>query len=210
MNKKGNILFCGVGGQGILLASEITSDALLAAGFDVKKSEVHGMAQRGGSVVAHMRFGEKVYSPLIEPGGADIEVAFEELESLRYLPYLNSKSRVIVNTQKILPTSVAIGVEQYPADVLAEIRQRCSYVYPMDAFEIARAAGEAKAVNMVLVGALSVFLPVEEKIFLEVIGARVPERFRKANIEAFKKGRGLTYELHSGRQKDLKDSAMTT
>jgi indolepyruvate ferredoxin oxidoreductase beta subunit len=195
MKKTGNILFCGVGGQGILLASEITSDALVAAGFDIKKSEVHGMAQRGGSVVAHMRFGEKVYSPLIEPGTADIEVAFEELESLRYLPYLNGDSKVIVNTQKILPSSVSAGVEKYPEDILGELRRRCRSVFPVDAYEIARAAGEAKAVNMVLVGALSVFLPVEEKVFLGVIDKRVPERFRKANIEAFKKGRELTKEI---------------
>lgn len=196
MKERGNILFCGVGGQGILLASEITSDALLFAGFDVKKSEVHGMAQRGGSVVAHMRFGEKVYSPLIEPGTADVEVAFEELESLRYLPYLNRESKVIVNTQKILPTAVATGDEKYPENVLGELRRRCRSVFPVDAFEVARAAGEAKAVNMVLVGALSVFLPVEEKVFLGVIDKRVPERFRKPNIEAFKKGRELIKRIN--------------
>jgi len=188
MKKSGSILFCGVGGQGILLASEITSFALIKAGLDVKKSEVHGMAQRGGSVVAHLRYGEKVYSPLIEPGTADIEVAFEMLESIRYLPYLQKKSRVIVNTQKILPAPVSTGLERYPEDLLDQLRQKGLDVFPVDAFAIARSAGETKAVNMVLVGALSVFLPVGEDIFLKVIGERVPERFLTANREAFLKG----------------------
>ncbi len=185
---KGNILFCGVGGQGIILASEITALALIRAGLDVKKSEVHGMAQRGGSVVAHMRFGEKVYSPLVEPGSADIEIAFELLESLRYLPYLNENSKVIVNTQRILPLSVAIGEEQYPNDVIGELRKRVSSVYPIDAFELARSAGEIKATNMVLVGALSRFLPLSKEDFLEVIEQRVPRRFVEANVRAFIKG----------------------
>ena len=101
-----NILFSGVGGQGILLASELTAYAQLEAGFDVKKSEVHGMAQRGGSVVAHLRYGEKVYAPLIEPGKADIQVAFEEMEAARYLPYLHRDSAVVVNTQRILRTNI--------------------------------------------------------------------------------------------------------
>lgn len=186
---KGNILFCGVGGQGIILASEITAMALINAGFDVKKSEVHGMAQRGGAVVAHMRFGDRVYSPLVEPGTADVEVAFELLESLRYLNYLNGKSRVIVNTQKILPLSVATGVEEYPYDVIGELRKRVASVYPVDAFELAQSAGEIKATNMVLVGALSRFLPVKEDDFLRVIETRVPQKFVDVNVKAFIKGR---------------------
>lgn len=186
---KGNILFCGVGGQGIILASEITAMALINAGFDVKKSEVHGMAQRGGAVVAHMRYGEKVYSPLVEPGTADVEVAFELLESLRYLPYLNDKSRVIVNTQKILPLSVATGVEEYPTDVIGELRKRIASVYPLDAFDLAQSTGEIKATNMVLIGALSRFLPVGEDDFLRVIEKRVPQRFVDVNVRAFIKGR---------------------
>lgn len=191
----GNILFCGVGGQGIILASEITAMALINAGFDVKKSEVHGMAQRGGAVVAHMRYGEKVYSPLVEPGTADVEVAFELLESLRYLNYLNEKSRVIVNTQKILPLSVATGMEEYPADVIVELRKRVALVYPIDAFELAQSAGEIKATNMVLVGALSRFLPLRENDFLIVIEQRVPKRFVDVNIKAFIKGRESINEL---------------
>lgn len=192
---KGNILFCGVGGQGIILASEITAMALIKAGFDVKKSEVHGMAQRGGAVVANMRFGEKVFSPLVEPGSADIEVAFELLESLRYLPYLYRDSKVIVNTQKILPLSVATGLEEYPSNVIDELRERVSYVYPIDAFDLARSVGEVRAANMVLVGALSRFLPVSREDFLMVIEQRVPKRFIEANIKAFLKGaESINYE----------------
>jgi indolepyruvate ferredoxin oxidoreductase beta subunit len=189
------MIFCGVGGQGILLASEITAFALMKEGFDVKKSEVHGMAQRGGSVVAHLRYGEKVFSPLIEPGTVDIEVAFEMLESLRYLPYLNRESRVIVNTQKILPSPVATGVERYPEDVLGELKKRGLSVFPLDAFAIAKAAGEIRTVNMVLVGALSAFLPVKEKAFFEVITERVPQKLRTVNIEAFIKGRTTIEEV---------------
>lgn len=191
MKKTGNILFCGVGGQGILLASEITAFALISAGFDVKKSEVHGMAQRGGSVVAHLRYGEKVYSPLIDPGAVDTEVAFEILEALRYLPYLNRESRVIVNTQKILPPSVSTGIERYPEDILDRLRDKGLSVFPVDAFETARSVGETKAANMVLVGALSVFLPVDEKVVLQVISERLPEKYRKGNSEAFLRGREI-------------------
>ena len=191
MGKTGNILLCGVGGQGILLASEITSSALIKAGLDVKKSEVHGMAQRGGSVVAHLRYGEKVYSPLIEPGSADIAVSFELLESLRYLPYYHKGTKVIVNTQKILPAPVSTGLDTYPTDVLEQLKARGLAVFPVDAFDIARSVGETRAVNMVLVGALSVFLSVDEKIFLAVIEERIPEKIRRVNREAFMKGREI-------------------
>lgn len=191
MKNSGNILFCGVGGQGILLASEITSMALISSGLDVKKSEVHGMAQRGGAVVAHLKYGKKVYSPLIELGSADIEVAFEMIESVRYMPYLNKNTKIIVNTQKIFPVSVSSGREQYPEDVVGYLRSNGLSVFPVDAFETARAAGETKAVNMVLVGALSLFLPVREKTFLDVINKRVPEKFRSVNIDAFTKGREI-------------------
>lgn len=188
-DKTTNILLCGVGGQGILLASEIISSVLMKEGFDVKQSEVHGMAQRGGSVVAHLRYGKKVYSPLIELGEADFAVSFELLEALRYLPYYSRESRVIVNTQRILPAPVSTGMEGYPGDVLDQLLKRGLSVFPLDAFELALSAGEARAVNMVLLGALSIFLPVKEKAFLEVIEERIPEKLRKVNISAFAKGR---------------------
>ncbi len=199
MDKTVNILLCGVGGQGILLASEVLSAACMKAGFDVKQSEVHGMAQRGGSVVSHIRFGNRVYSPLIEPGSADIVVSFEMLEALRYLPYMNKNTRVIVNTQQILPAPVATGIEKYPQDILDQLRQRDLAVFPVDGFEIARAMGETRAVNMVLVGALSAFLPLDEKVFLQVISERMAEKVRKVNTEAFLRGRETVSALQEKR-----------
>jgi indolepyruvate ferredoxin oxidoreductase beta subunit len=161
MAATGNILFSGVGGQGILLASEVTAYALLSAGYDAKKSEVHGMAQRGGSVTAQLRYGDKVYSPLIEPGKADILISFEMMEAARYLPYLHKESKVIVNTQQIKPPSVAMGQIPYPADVLDAISSQGIQVVAVNAFDIAQDAGEVKAANIVMVGAMSAFLPME-------------------------------------------------
>ena len=192
MKDNGNILFSGVGGQGILLASEITAYSLLAAGYDAKKSEVHGMAQRGGSVTAQLRYGKKVYSPLIEPGRADIQVAFEMMEAVRYLPYLHKGSKVIVNTQKILPPSVATGKAGYPENVLAGLTEREIVVVPVDAFDLAREVGEVKTANMVMVGALSAFLPIDPAVCEEVIRTRVPERFREVNLKAFAAGRKVS------------------
>jgi len=191
MKQSGNILFSGVGGQGILLASELTAYAQLEAGFDVKKSEVHGMAQRGGSVVAHLRYGEKVYSPLIEPGKADIQVAFEELEAARYLPYLHRDSAVVVNTQRILPPAVATGQMEYPENILDELRNRGIRVVALDAFSVAREIGELRTANVVMVGAMSNFLAVSPQIFLDVIDRKVKEQFREVNKEAFAAGRDL-------------------
>ncbi len=189
MSDNKNILFSGVGGQGILLASELTAYALLAAGFDVKKSEVHGMAQRGGSVTAQLRYGSKVYSPLIDPGRADVQMAFEMMEAVRYLPYLHRGSKVIVNTQQILPPSVATGQAEYPRDVLQELTRRGIEVIAVDAFAIAREAGEVRTANVALVGALSVQLPVDEEVFHRIIEEHVPERFRTENMKAFAAGR---------------------
>lgn len=189
MQKTGNILFSGVGGQGILLASEITALALLAAGFDAKKSEVHGMAQRGGSVTAQLRYGNKVYSPLIEPGCADIQIAFEMMEAVRYLPYLHKGSRVVVNSQKILPPSVATGLVPYPEQILDELISRGIHVVEVDAFEIAREVGEPRTANVVLVGAMSAFLPVDPTVYEEVIAKRVPAKFKDVNLKAFAAGR---------------------
>ncbi len=192
MNEKGNILFSGVGGQGILLASEITVYSLLAAGYDAKKSEVHGMAQRGGSVTAQLRYGQKVYSPLIEPGCVDIQVAFEMMEAVRYLPFLHKGSKVVVNTQRILPPSVATGKAFYPDRVLDHLTSREIVVVPVDAFDLARAVGEVRTANVVMVGALSAFLPVDPERYEEVIRARVPERFREVNLQAFAAGRNIS------------------
>jgi len=189
MEATGNILFSGVGGQGILLASEITALGLLGAGFDVKKSEVHGMAQRGGSVTAQLRYGKKVYSPLIEPGCADIQVAFEIMEAVRYLPYLHKGSKVVVNTQRILPPAVATGKAVYPEGLVEQLTERGIEVVPVDAFDIALSVGEVRTANVVLVGAMAAFMPVDGAIFEEAIRSRVPERFLEVNLRAYRAGR---------------------
>ena len=147
------------------------------------------MAQRGGSVTAQLRYGTKVYSPLIDPGCADIQMAFEEMEAVRYLPYLHPGSIVIVNTQHILPPSVATGQATYPENVLDELVQRNIQVIAVDAFSIAKQAGEVRTANVALVGALSVHLPVDQAVFEKIIEARVPERFRSENMKAFAAGR---------------------
>jgi len=193
MKQSGNILFSGVGGQGILLASELTAYAQLQAGFDVKKSEVHGMAQRGGSVEAHLRYGERVYSPLIEPGTADILVAFEILEAVRYLPYLHKDSAVVVNTQKILPPAVAQGQMEYPDNILDELTSRGINVVAVDAFAVAQEVGELRTANVAMVGAMSNFLAVRPQVFLDVIETRVKPAFREVNKQAFEVGRKLVY-----------------
>jgi indolepyruvate ferredoxin oxidoreductase, beta subunit len=189
MKTQGNILFCGVGGQGILLASEITAHALLEAGFDLKKSEVHGMAQRGGSVVAHLRYGPKVYSPLIEPGTVDIEVAFEPVEAARYLYMLNKNSKVIINNNEIPPPAVNIGKMNYPENIIEKMKDRDLYVTSLDATDIGANLGNARTANIVLVGAASCFMPIEEEVFLTVLKKRIPERFLEVNLAAFAQGR---------------------
>ncbi|HBT97696.1 MAG TPA: indolepyruvate oxidoreductase subunit beta [Desulfobulbaceae bacterium] len=190
--KAGNILFTGVGGQGILLASELTALTLLAAGFDAKKSEVHGMAQRGGSVTAQLRFGERVYAPLIAIGTVDVQVAFEMMEAARYLPYLRPGCTVVVNTQKILPPAVATGQTSYPADILETLAAQKIHCLRLDAFEMARQVGEVKTANVVMVGALSGLLPVDAAVFEQNIAARVPAKFKEVNIEAFRRGRAVS------------------
>ncbi len=189
METKGNILFAGVGGQGILLASEVIAYSLLADGFDAKKSEVHGMAQRGGSVTAQLRYGKQVYSPLIEPGTADILISFEQMEAVRYLPYLHDESKVIVNSQQIFPPSVASGQLEYPENVLSRIKDKGVKLIEVDAFGLAREAGEVKAANVVMVGVASHYLPLDPSRYVEVIETRIPERFREVNLKAFQAGR---------------------
>lgn len=193
MSEQGNILFCGVGGQGILLASEVTAYSLLATGRQVRKSEVHGMAQRGGSVTAQLRFGDRVYSPLISPGEADMVVAFELMEPVRYLPYMHENTKVIVNTHKIYPPAVATGKMDYPENVLAELKDHDLHVKELDAFQIAESVGEVRAVNIVMVGVLSTYLPIDEQVFLDVLHERIPERFREVNIKAFREGRRAAF-----------------
>ncbi len=184
-----NILLVGVGGQGILVASEIISEALMLAGFDVKKSEVHGMAQRGGSVVSHVRFGAKVYSPIIPEGEADILVGFELLETYRYLPLMKKTARIVVNNLRINPPSVSAGKESYPEGIAEKI----SKFYPdsifIDGIELAKQAGNAKTANTVLLGALSALSGADEKFWLNAIEKMVPGKTLEVNKKAFELGK---------------------
>jgi len=188
-NKVRNILLVGVGGQGIILASEIMADAFLEAGFDVKKSEVHGMAQRGGSVTTHVRFGAKVFSPLIKEGEADIFLAFEELEALRYLHYLKPEATILLNEQRINPPGVSLGNEVYPADVAGVLSRRVRQFKSIPGRRLALQAGDARAVNIVLLGALSSILPVVEEVWTDNILRRFPPKAQRINLDAFHLGR---------------------
>jgi len=188
---RGNILIAGVGGQGILLASEVLGEAFLRSGFDVKKSEVHGMAQRGGSVTTHLRYGPTVYSPLIEPGTADLLLAFEKIEALRFAHFLAPQGVAIVNTQEIYPASVATGREVYPADALERLRTAAGRVFPVDALGAALGLQAVRAVNVVMVGAASHFLPLPPSAYEEALRARMRERIAQVNLQAFRAGRDL-------------------
>lgn len=190
MGKVINILFTGVGGQGILRASDVVSDVFFFAGKDVKKSEVHGMAQRGGSVVSHLRIGDKVYSPLIKDGDVDILFSFELLEAYRYIHQLKEDGAVVVNNQRINPPAVAIGEMEYPKGIAEFLRENVKRCYIIDALDLAIKAGNARALNMVMTGALStLFEDVEEEKWIEAIKGRFPEKLHEVNIKAFKLGR---------------------
>jgi len=184
-----NILMVGVGGQGVILASEIISEVMMRAGHDVKKSEVHGMAQRGGSVSSHVRFGPKVYSPLIKKGDADVLFSFELLESVRYLDFLRSDALIIVNNQKVLPPSVTLGVDSYPERLPEIMRERFSRVEIVDALDIAKQAGNVRALNVAFLGAFSRHFAVDENLWKEVISSMLPAKLVDVNIKAFMLGR---------------------
>ncbi len=182
------VLFAGVGGQGIILAGELLAEAALAAGLDVKKSEVHGMAQRGGSVISHVRFGELVRSPLIPEGEADFLVAFEEMESLRYLHLLRKDGVLIINRQRIYPLAILLGKETYPDDLLESLRDLPLRLHYVDGQGLAREAGNPRTVNLAVLGALAAHLPFSEEHWSEVIRRRVPARFVEVNEAAFRRG----------------------
>ncbi len=184
-----NIFLAGVGGQGILLASELISNAALMAGFDVKKSEVHGMAQRGGSVVSAVRFGTRVYSPLITHGEADFLLAFEILEALRNVNYLKPHGKLVTSTQSIIPLSVSSGGGKMPDDIKGRLRKAVNSPIFIDAISLAKGAGNTRTANVVLLGALSLFVDIPEKLFIEAIKTGIKPRFVDVNIKAFKLGR---------------------
>ncbi len=188
--KSGNVIFCGVGGQGILLASEITSFALMSSGYDVKKSEVHGMAQRGGDVTTHFRFGKKVYSPLIKYGDVDFLVSFEQLEALRYINWVKGSGKVIINDQKIFPPSVNLGLAAYPPDVEKTFKKFFKEnVHVIKGQDIATKLGDVRAANVVLVGAFSNFFNFREDTWINALASLLPKKIHELNIAAFKEGR---------------------
>jgi len=188
MSKVNNILLAGVGGQGILLASEVISEVMLMAGLDVKKNEIHGMSQRGGSVVSHVRYGEKVYSSIIPEGEVDILFSFELLETCRYLPLLRQNGRVVVSDWKISPPAVARGVQSYPENLTQKICQQFPASVVVDGLNLALAAGNAKTVNTVLLGALSNILDFDRELWLTALRKMVPERLLEVNLKAFESG----------------------
>ena len=184
-----NIMIVGVGGQGSLLASKLLGNLLVDEGYDVKVSEVHGMSQRGGSVVTYVRFGEKVYSPIVTAGEADFIIAFEKLEAARYAPYLKADGRIIVNTQEIDPMPVIIGAAEYPKEVLSELCDKGLAVEALDALTPAIEAGSAKAVNIVLMGKFAKHFDIPKEKWIAAIENTVKPKFIEMNKKAFVLGR---------------------
>lgn len=188
-----NVLICGVGGQGILLASEILSEVFIRAGYDVKKSEVHGMSQRGGSVESHVRAGKKVYSPLIKKSEADFILAFESMEGLRYLEYLAPAGKLIRNTQKIIPLTVTIGDAKYPENPEKIAKQNDIDTISINAIKIAKDLGSDKVVNIILLGVLAQNLKIDRKIWDGVIVdwmkvKKLSPEIMEINKKAFERG----------------------
>ena len=184
-----NVLIVGVGGQGTILASRILGEVMLSQNYDVKISEIHGMSQRGGSVVTQLRFGTEVASPIIEPGTVDVLLAFERLEALRYANWLKKSGALIVNDQRIDPMPVVTGSAQYPEEIVEKLSCFGIRVIAADAHALAKEAGNAKSVNVVLLGMLSAELAIPEAAWLDALKKTVAPRFIEANLKAFALGR---------------------
>ena len=189
MNKL-DILICGVGGQGTLLTSRIIGRLAMDHGMDIKLSEVHGMSQRGGSVVTYVRLDEKVLSPIIEEGGADIILAFEELEAMRYLPYLKENGTIIINSQQMMPMPVITGAAEYPHDALQRIKEQCKNVIAVDALSLAREAGNIKSANVALLGVMAAHTQFSVEAWKDAIENCVPKKTVEVNLKAFELGLG--------------------
>jgi indolepyruvate ferredoxin oxidoreductase beta subunit len=187
-------MIVGVGGQGTLLTSRVVGAAAVKAGYDVKMSEVHGMAQRGGSVITYVRIGKSVNSPIIEKGEADILLCFEKLEALRWVDYVKKTGTIIINDQQIDPMPVIIGKAKYPDDILEKIRGKFSGVRVIDALEVARRLGNIKVLNIVMVGLMAKSTEIEKEIWHEAIRETVKAKFVDLNLKAFDEG----YQLAEG------------
>ncbi|MFW5980494.1 MAG: indolepyruvate oxidoreductase subunit beta [Halanaerobiaceae bacterium] len=183
-----NIMIVGVGGQGSLLASRVIGNIALNHSYEVKMSEVHGMAQRGGSVVTGVKFGNKVYSPIVEKMEADIILALEKMEGLRWSNYLKPEGKLFINTQKIDPMPVITGNEEYPENIIGFLQEKYNNIYPVDALEKAKASGSMKTVNTVMLGLMAQYMEFEKNNWLKVIEKEVPQKYVEINHKAFKLG----------------------
>lgn len=188
LDKMTNIIITGVGGQGILLASEIISESAVLAGYDVKRSEIHGMAQRGGSVNSHIRFGKKIYSPLVMKGECDLLLAFEKLEAIRMADFINKEGTIIVNDQQINPVPVSSGSAVYPENIEEILKKYFPSVIFVNAFELAKQAGNVRTANIALLGVASKKLNIPIDVWEKVIVERVPQRAIEVNLKAFHLG----------------------
>jgi indolepyruvate ferredoxin oxidoreductase beta subunit len=189
--KSMDLLVTGVGGQGVVLASDIIGETAILAGYDVKKTDTLGMAQRGGSVVSHLRLAEKVWSPLIKEGSADLILAFENLEAARYSHYLKRGGIAIINNYEQPPQSVSLGTDKYPAkkDITAAMKKRSAKVYFVNGSAEAKALGNVRTLNIFMLGCFSVFAPISLEIWKESINKHIPAHIREINFTAFEKGR---------------------
>ena len=188
-DKTTNVLVAGVGGQGVILASDIMSEVFMEAGYDVKKSEIHGMAMRGGIVTSHFRFGKKVYSPLIKEGEVDILFAFEQLEGLRWVNHLRPDGKIIMNDNKVSPPIVNLGEMEYPKGIPEMIRSKFKEFYLIEGTDIALKIGDVRAANVVLLGAMSKFFKIKEDLWLNTILSYLPPKVHELNKKAFAVGR---------------------
>ncbi len=191
MSDTKSVMIVGVGGQGSLLASRLLGNVLLAQGFDVKVSEVHGMSQRGGSVVTYVKYGEKVYSPVIEKGEADVIISFEQLEAARWVSYLKKGGHLIVSTQKLDPMPVIIGAAKYPENIMEKLKDLGVDVIAVDALSLAEEAGSSKASNVVLMGVLSTKMNFDDGLWQNALEQCVPAKFLELNKKAFELGKNV-------------------
>jgi len=189
--KKQDLLLVGVGGQGVVLASNILGDAAVVDGYDVKKTDTLGMAQRGGSVISHVRLADKVFSPLAKEGEVDIVVAFEKLEAARFSQYLKSGGLIIINNLSVPPLSVSLGFHLYPSDsrIMDIIKQRTDNIRIIDGSRCERELGQTRVLNTFMLGYTSSFLPIKVQTFKDVISQRIPSKILAVNMSAFERGR---------------------
>ena len=198
--KKVDLLIVGVGGQGVILTGDIIGEAAMAAGYDVKKTDTLGMAQRGGSVISHVRIGHQVYSPLIKEAAADMLLSFEKLEAARWSHYLRPQGIAIVNNQTIPPLTVSVGYERYPSDeeITDILKRRTDRIYLVDGIRWARELGNIKTLNMLILGCASLFLPFKVHIWGNSIRQYIPPNIQQINQAAFDRGRKEIRSIHSG------------